>query len=214
MKKWKKRLILLLVVAMAMGGYRLYHYMRIKNVFDEIFYSELELKKKGKANPSLGNVENINKGAGWGSRDDIWYEGYFMLEQYKREVLDADKYMSIEFINGMGREQMLAVKYIFTFAEKIDLYIRYEYYVSKKQVYEQISIYDGTLKNNRDIETREEIESYLKKYNISKEEVQALAQEGLYEIFLTDWFEGNKKYTRFSMEDLGDVEIIRDDLFD
>ena len=210
-----KRKVLICVVLSAlvlMGIFYFLNYGRVKNVFDEIYYSELKLMDRGAGstpNPSLANVESIMYGE-WGSLDSRWYEGESTIETYIEGVLDENKSLWLSFNK---KKQTVVLFYIIDLDERVSLDFKYDYSVDTKQLYQIVEIYDGTLSDDR-IKKGDEIYPYLEKYGISIDEVKRLSDEGLYDIFLTDWFEGNAEYSRFSMDDLGDIEIIKDSILE
>ena len=210
--KRKVFICVVLSVLILVGVFYYRNYGRVKNVFDEIYYSELKLMNRGAGatpNPSLANVENIVKSP-WGSDNKKWYDDGGVSEFYIEGILGEDKQLSVRFNK---KELTVVLFYTINLDERVDMDFKYDYSVDTKVLYQIVEIYDGTLSDNR-VKKGDEIYPYLEKYGISIDEVKRLSDEGLYDIFLTDWFEGNSEYSKFSMDDLGDIEIIKDSILE
>ena len=206
-----KCVIAILVVFVLFKGYDMYSHSNEKNVFDEIYYSELQLANadtKPFPNPSMANVTQIRV-QNW-KTPYIWYDNETHSEHYNIEALPEGRQISIHFNK---KEKNMSITYYIDYSETFSLSITSFYDVDKSHLHQNVCAYDSSLSDDRH-KCAEEIYPYLEQYGISIDEVIALSNEGLHEIFLPDWFEGNKGHSKFSMDNLGNFTITKDPILE
>jgi|GEM_PF-6697452 len=211
-----KSVIAVLAIFVLFKGYDMYSHLNEKNVFDEIYYSELKLLKGYifKPNPNIENLKQIEKDPR-DRRISEWGTLGTAREYYKDGILGENKSITIWFCKGEveGLSKKLEISYEIQISETVKLYLINEYDVSTKNLHQSVHIWDGT-PNDGQSAYGEEIYPYLAQYGISIDEVKVLADEVLYEIFLPDWFEGNNGHSKFSMDNLGDFTITKDPILE
>ena len=204
--------IVIVVIFVLFKGYDIYNHLNEKNVFDEIYYSELKLLKGYifKPNPNIENLEQIEKDPR-DRRISEWGTLGTASEFYKDGILGENKSISFVFCEGEleGVTKMLKISYRIKISETVALYLIHEYDVSTKNLHQRVYTWDGP-RNDGQTAYGEEIYPYLEEYGVSIDEVIALSNEVLYEIFLPDWFKGNKGHSKFSINNLGDFTITKD----
>ena len=199
--------IVIVVIFVFFKGYDMYSHSNEKNVFDEIYYSELKLANadtKPFPNPSMANVTQIRV-QNW-KTPYIWYDNETHSEHYNIEALPEDRQISIHFNK---KEKNMSITYYIDYSETFSLSITSFYDVDKNHLHQSVYAYDSSLSDDRH-KYAEEVYPYLERYGISIDEVIALSNEVLYEIFLPDWFKGNKGHSKFSIDNLGDFTITKD----
>ncbi|WP_262421779.1 TipC family immunity protein [Bacillus aquiflavi] len=71
---------------------------------------------------------------------------------------------------------------------------------------EMIRVYDDPTKESYSTSDPKEIEKFMKKHKMTKEELVNKKKYFLYDKLLTDWFTYNPK-SKFSLEDLGEIYV-------
>ncbi|MFC0405595.1 hypothetical protein BCR24_06870 [Enterococcus ureilyticus] len=199
----KKRLIIVFILLITIWvGYKSLEYLKIKNVFDEIYsgeYDDLGYVLNLKGFPKMKQIE-------WWDRKTADTNNVVgpVIESYKEEYLENGESLSISF---MFSKKEFYIGYTKKIDSNISYEIGYRYDSETKILNEDISIIDDNIEK-WDIEKANEIQKYFDKYNISKKEVQIVADKVLYNKVIKDWI--NTYPSRFSAKNIGKLIIKKD----
>ncbi|WP_429949012.1 hypothetical protein IGJ55_002455 [Enterococcus sp. AZ170] len=198
----KKIFFIILLILIVFGVYKGWGYLKVKNIFDEIYYSEYDdlgyvLNPKGF--PKMKQIERWDR-----KTADTNNVAGPIIESYKEEYLENGESLSISF---MFSKKEFYIGYTKKIDSNISYDIGYRYDSETKILNEDISIIDDNIEK-WDIEKANEIQKYFDKYNISKKEVQIVADNVLYNKVIKDWI--NTYPSRFSAKNIGKVIIKKD----
>ncbi|MBO0445631.1 TipC family immunity protein [Enterococcus ureilyticus] len=201
MKKKPKLVVLCIVISFI--GYKGLEYLKIKNVFDEMYYTEIKDMKKQTANgfPKMKQIKS------WDRKKVQTFDDLTIInEQYKKEFLKQDENLTFHF--GYT-DKILS----FVYTKKIDngifLQMGYSYFVKEKLLKEKVNV---TLSGVDELDptNNKEIEKYLDKYQISKDFLKDKSNEILYNTVIKNWVESYD--SSYTVTDIGEVTIERDQL--
>lgn len=202
----KKRKIILgtiLVVAMLLSGFLYYrNFIRVKNVFDQMYYTMVQNHFDwwgGNRTTLFGNMEQLV------SRDpEVSHieEGFF-IEMYKNEYLEKNQSISIDFIK---KDRKIVFSFGYEFPETDErMWLTYSYDIkSKRLLKEPVTIVSEQYEDAEHFNTNEDdINDFLSRHSLTRTEMDELHEWFLYDRILADWFDANGNKTRFSLENLG-----------
>ncbi|WP_429949022.1 hypothetical protein IGJ55_002450 [Enterococcus sp. AZ170] len=200
----KKRLIIVFILLITIWvGYKSLEYLKIKNVFDEMYYTEIKDMKKQTANgfPKMKQIKS------WDRKKVQTFDDLTIInEQYKKEFLKQDENLTFHF--GYT-DKILS----FVYTKKIDngifLQMGYSYFVKEKLLKEKVNV---TLSGVDELDptNNKEIERYLDKHQISKDFLKDKSNEILYNTVIKNWVESYD--SSYTVTDIGEVTIERDQL--
>lgn len=166
---------------------------RTKNVFEEIYYSECpSIIKKGVTNTSLLGVREC-------------YRGNRTLEQDFGQTI-----YKIELFNNMNATIYIEENNFLefdTFLQNKDYYmcVFCKYNLQEKTLY-LTTVLDDRITDKSVSNVEEVLPQLLSEHGIEASTLNEVS-DIILEEFLRQWFEGNSM-SKFSMEDLGDFEIV------
>ena len=206
-------LLVILLVSVCFFAFKWHVRERNKNVFDEIYYSELFLMDWGFVffpnylKPSLAHVDGIDKSGRWGALMSGWTDDW-TVESYKKNSIGENKEIKIWFYKD---QKVMIIKYKFRISEEITLSFTYHYNVETKCLHQSFLLYDTLLEEDF---KEGAVYSYLDQLELSILDIKQYSNEALYEIFLNDWFVGNEGYSQFSLDNLGKLTITKDPILE
>ena len=208
MNRYKKRIAIIVVslTGLLLAGNLIYrNYIRIQNVFDQMYYTRIRTHynwwcgamggfgNKADSFSKMPQIEPV-------SRDEESYytsEGYFQ-DFYLPEYLGKGERLSTVCSRNNGTVYIEAQKKFNEFT----ITYHYEYDVKTKRMQERVECYD---EDEHSLEIQE-IYRIASKSGVSKEDLIEYKKYFLYDKLLTDWLAANP--SRFSVSDWGNVEFI------
>ncbi|MGX7103944.1 TipC family immunity protein [Gemella sanguinis] len=187
-KKWK---IIIITVVILTGSFYGYYKINNRNAFEEMFNSYYNFVPT----TALYNMPQIDPIP----RDSRGLEVislYYKENKNKIEILLAN-YDDIHSIS---------IHYSVSLLEGVYLLIIYDYDVNTHKLKNYVRFYGDNIPHTKDKEkqTRELVE----KYNLSKEQLQKISDEGLDKV-LTDW--KNYSFSSYSKDNMGRLTIEKDE---
>ena len=193
MKKLNTYWVTLIVIVSIVAGYYTYHKVIIKNVFEEMYDSYYSFTVLGSIDdmPQIEPIPRDEKGAA------VVFLNYKENKNENRIKISLGNYKDI---------QTLSILYSTLVSEKVYLDIIYVYDVNTHILKNYVSFYGNNVPETKDkiSQTRE----LLQKYNISKEQLQKISDEGLDKV-LTDW--KNYSFSPYSKDNMGRLTIEKDE---
>ena len=193
MKKLNTYWVTLIVIVTIVAGYYTYHKVIIKNVFEEMYDSYYSFSVLGSIDdmPQIEPIPRDEKGAA------VVVLNYKENKKENRIEISLGNYKDI---------QTLSILYSTLVSEEVYLDIIYVYDMNTHILKNYVRFYGDNIPETKDkvSQTRE----LLQKYNISKEQLQKISDEGLDKV-LTDW----KRYSNSSYlrDNMGRLTIEKDE---
>ena len=169
---------------------------RTNNVFEEMYYSEcFSIIKGGVTKTSLASVKNCYRADR--DEEEMMYGGTTIV--YDVTIL-KDKSIRVE----VEKNGQIVIKVGINSADNM-MTIHYKYKLKEQKLYVKYFFEDS--KTYEEIANLEEVlPQFLAEQGIEATTLEEVSDIML-EDFLRQWFEGNSM-SKFSMEDLGDFEIV------
>ena len=169
-----------------------------KNIFDEIYQ---ETEKTYHTNNILRNIDGFKISPGWPSDDpNISYTPFGKYETLPKGYSD----ITIDLNFGKGIKGVLIL-----FERKtnsnITLWYSAHYNMQKKVLKKKLAIFEEPRKPGQFIDDEEKVREYLRKNNISKEELEKDFDEIVNQKVLKDWC--SIYDSKYSPNNYGDVKI-------
>jgi len=185
--------------------------IRVGNVFREIYFSEVALLVDGyPTNPSLSNISKISDTPFGLQGNREVFEGV-MVEEYVDGAMGNEKSFTIWVDTN---EETLTLVYTYILEEtdsgKVELVFKYVYEIDTWIMNLYVEVFDDISASDNFLVTNVEMCPYLEKYDLDWEDLRKISNKALYDLFLNDWFESNKGYTKFSKDDLGTITLFED----
>jgi len=191
-----------IIMVCILGGIKLKESMQVKNVFDEMYYSEWkELNySESKGLPNMKQIEHWDR-----KNADLKNSVGPVIERYKSNFLGKNESLTFGFDFS---EKRLLISFAETITSELLYRIDFSYSISEKLLKQNVVIFDET-KDTYTITNPREIEKYLDKYQISKDFLKDKSNEVLYRTVIKDWL--NTYPNHFSLKDIGEVDIEKDE---
>ena len=169
-----------------------------KNIFDEIYQ---ETDKTYHTNNILRNIDGFKISPGWPSDDpNISYTPFGKYETLPKGYSD----ITIDLNFGKGIKGVLIL-----FERKtnsnITLWYSAHYNIKKKVLKKELAIFEEPRQPGQFIDDEEKVREYLRKYNITKEELEKDYDEIVNQKVLKDWC--SIYDSKYSPSNYGDVKI-------
>ena len=169
-----------------------------KNIFDEIYQ---ETEKTYRTNNILRYIDGFKISPGWPSDDpNISYTPFGKYETLPKGYSD----ITIDLNFGKGIKGVLIL-----FERKtnsnITLWYSAHYNMQKKVLKKELAIFEEPRKPGQFIDDEEKVREYLRKNNISKEELEKDYDEIINQKVLKDWC--SIYDSKYSPSNYGDVKI-------
>ena len=193
MKKLNTYWVTLIVIVTIVAGYYTYHKVIIKNVFEEMYDSYYSFSVLGSIDdmPQIEPIPRDEKGAA------VVVLNYKENKKENRIEISLGNYKDIK---------TLSILYSTLVSEEVYLDIIYVYDMNTHILKNYVRFYGDNIPETKDkvSQTRE----LLQKYNISKEQLQKISDEGLDKV-LTDW--KNYSFSPYSKDNMGRLTIEKDE---
>ena len=194
----KKTLSILAIVIIIISSYFYFFPKQPKNIFDEIYQ---ETDKTYHTNNILRNIDGFKISPGWPSDDpNISYTPFGKYETLPKGYSD----ITINFNFGEGIKGVLIL-----FERKtnsnITLWYSAHYNMQKKVLKKELAIFEEPRKPGQFIDDEEKVREYLRKNNISKEDLEKDFDEIVNQKVLKDWC--TIYDSKYSPSNYGDVKI-------
>ena len=169
-----------------------------KNIFDEIYQ---ETEKTYRTNNILRHIDGFKIRAGWPSDDpNISYTPFGKYETLPKGYSD----ITIDLNFGKGIKGVLIL-----FERKtnsnITLWYSAHYNIKKKVLQKELAIFEEPRQPGQYLDDEEKVRNYLKKYNITKEELEKDYDEIINQKVLKDWC--SIYDSKYSPSNYGDVKV-------
>ena len=168
------------------------------NIFDEIYQ---ETEKTYRVNNVLRHIEGFEISPGW--PNDGEYFAYTPSGKYKTHP-EGYKDISIGFNFGSGIKGM-TILFERKTNSNITLWYSAHYNIKKKILKKELAIFEEPRQPGQFIDDEEKVREYLRKNNISKEELEKDFDEIVNQKVLKDWC--SIYDSKYSQSNYGDVKI-------
>ena len=188
-KKWK---IFITAMAVLIGGLYGVYKINNRNAFEEMFNSYYNFVPISALYnmPQIEPIPRDNRGA------DV------VVLNYKEN--NNEREIDITLVGDDN--ESISIFYSVLISNGVHLAIHYSYDINSHKLRNYISFYGDNVPETKD--EKKQIEELLKQYNISKEQLQKISDEGLDKV-LTDW----KRYSNssYSKDNMGRLTIEKDE---
>ena len=194
-----KKIFSLLALALLVVLFCFYFFPKQpKNIFDEIYH---ETEKTYRSNNILRNIDGFKIRPDWSSDDpNISYTPFGKYETLPKGYSD----ITIDLNFGKGIKGVLIL-----FERKtnsnITLWYSAHYNMKKKVLKKELAIFEEPRKPGQFIDDEEKVREYLRKNNISKEELEKDYDEIVNQKVLKDWC--SIYDSKYSPSNYGEVKI-------
>ena len=194
----KKILGLIALIALIISSCFYFFTKQPKNIFDEIYQ---ETEKTYRSNNILRNIDGFEIRPDWSSDDpNISYTPFGKYETLPKGYSD----ITIDLNFGKGIKGVLIL-----FERKtnsnITLWYSAHYNIKKKVLKKELAIFEEPRKPGQFIDDEEKVREYLRKNNISKEELEKDYDEIVNQKVLKDWC--SIYDSKYSPSNYGNVKI-------
>ena len=169
-----------------------------KNIFDEIYQ---ETEKTYRSNNILRKIDGFEIREVW--PNDSEYFAYTPSGKYQTRLGDY-KDISISFNFGEGIKGM-TIRFEKRINSDITLWYSAHYNIKKKVLQKELAIFEEPRQPGQYLEDEEKIREYLRKYNISKGELEQDYDEIVNQKVLKDWC--SIYDSKYSPSNYGDVKV-------
>ena len=194
-----KKIFSLLALALLVVLFCFYFFPKQpKNIFDEIYQ---ETEKTYRTNNILRHIDGFKISPGWPSDDpNISYTPFGKYETLPKGYSD----ITIDLNFGKGIKGVLIL-----FERKtnsnITLWYSAHYNIKKKVLKKELAIFEEPRQPGQFIDDEEKVREYLRKNNISKEELEKDYDEIVNQKVLKDWF--SIYDSKYSPSNYGEVKV-------
>ena len=194
-----KKIFSLLALALLVVLFCFYFFPKQpKNIFDEIYH---ETEKTYRSNNILRNIDGFKIRPDWSSDDpNISYTPFGKYETLPKGYSD----ITINLNFGKGIKGVLIL-----FERKtnsnITLWYSAHYNIKKKVLKKELAIFEEPRKPGQFIDDEEKVREYLRKNNISKEELEKDYDEIINQKVLKDWC--SIYDSKYSPSNYGEVKV-------
>ena len=169
-----------------------------KNIFDEIYQ---ETEKTYRSNNILRKIDGFEIREVW--PNDSEYFAYTPSGKYQTRLGDY-KDISISFNFGEGIKGM-TIRFEKRINSDITLWYSAHYNIKKKVLQKELAIFEEPRQPGQYLEDEEKIREYLRKYNISKEELEQDYDKIVNQKVLKDWC--TIYDSKYSPSNYGEVKV-------
>ena len=171
-----------------------------KNIFDEIYQ---ETEKTYRTNNILRNIDGFKISPGWPSDDPNISNNPFGIYDNKTTPSNYSK-IKISFNFGEGIKGM-TIRFERKTNSNITLWYSAHYNIKKKILKKELAIFEEPRQPGQFIDDEEKVREYLRKNNISKEELEKDFDEIVNQKVLKDWC--SIYDSKYSPSNYGDVKV-------
>ena len=188
-KKWK---ISIMAIAVLLGSLYGIYKANNRNAFEEMFNSYYNFVPIS-ALYNMPQIEPI-------PRDNIGAD--VVVLNYKEN--NNEREIDITLVGDDN--ESISIFYSVLISDGVHLAINYSYDINSHKLRNYVSFYGDNVPKTKD--EKKQIEELLKQYNISKEQLQKISDEGLDKV-LTDW--KNYSGSSYSKDNMGRLTIEKDE---
>ena len=188
-KKWK---IFITAIIVLVGGLYGYYKINNRNAFEEMFNSYYNFVPTT-ALYNMPQIEPIG-------RDNFGLD----IVTLKYEENNNEKEREIYLINSDNK--IISIRYSVLISDGVHLAIYYSYDINDRKLTDYVNFYGKNVPRADD--DQKQTRELLEKYNISKEQLQKISDEGLDKV-LTDW--KNYSGSSYSKDNMGRLTIEKDE---
>ena len=188
-KKWKIFITAMIVLVGSLYGY---YKINNRNAFEEMYNSYYNFLPT----TALYNMPQI---------EPIGRDNYGLdIVTLKYEENNNEKERGIYLINSDNK--IISIRYSVLISDGVHLAIYYSYDINSRKLTDYVNFYGKNVSDTKD--EKQQTRELLEKYNISKEQLQKISDEGLDKV-LTDW----KRYSgsSYSKDNMGRLTIEKDE---
>ena len=189
-KKWK---ISIMAIVVLIGGLYGVYKVNNRNAFEEMFNSYYNFVPISALYnmPQIEPIPRDNRGA------DV------VMLNYKEN--NNERKIRISLVGDIN--ERISIFYSVLISDGVHLAIHYSYDINSHKLRNYVSFYGDNVPETKD--EKKQIEELLKQYNISKEQLQKISDEGLDKV-LTD----RKRYSNssYSKDNMGRLTIEKDEI--
>ena len=171
-----------------------------KNIFDEIYQ---ETEKTYHTNNILRNIDGFKISPGWPSDDPNISNNPFGVYDNKTTPSNYSK-IKISFNFGKGIKGM-TIRFEKRINSDITLWYSAHYNIKKKVLQKELAIFEEPRKPGQFIDDEEKVREYLRKNNISKEDLDKDYDEIVNQKVLKDWC--SIYDSKYSPSNYGEVKV-------
>ena len=171
-----------------------------KNIFDEIYQ---ETEKTYHTNNILRHIDGFKISPGWPSDDPNISNNPFGVYDNKTTPSNYSK-IKISFNLGSGIKGM-TIRFEKRINSDITLWYSAHYNIKKKILKKELAIFEEPRKPGQFIDDEEKVREYLRKNNISKEELEKDYDEIVNQKVLKDWC--SIYDSKYSPSNYGEVKV-------
>ena len=171
-----------------------------KNIFDEIYQ---ETEKTYHTNNILRNIDGFKISPGWPSDDPNISNNPFGVYDNKTTPSNYSK-IKISFNFGKGIKGM-TIRFEKRINSDITLWYSAHYNIKKKVLQKELAIFEEPRKPGQFIDDEEKVREYLRKNNISKEDLDKDYDEIVNQKVLKDWC--TIYDSKYSPSNYGEVKV-------
>ena len=189
-KKWK---IFITAMIVLVGSFYGYYKANNRNVFEEMYNSYYNILPI-RTIDNMPQIESISKDE---RKKDI------VALKYKKN--DNENNVTVTLVKKDDKK-IITIQYDVNISEGVNVYVTYIYDMNSHKLSNSVSVYGDKVPNNED--RIEKMRGFIEQYNISKEQLQKISDDGLDKV-LTDW----KRYSNssYSKDNMGRLTIEKDE---
>ena len=189
-KKWK---IFITAMIVLVGSFYGYYKANNRNVFEEMYNSYYNILPI-RTIDNMPQIESIPKDE---REKDI------VALKYKKN--DNENNVTVTLVKKDDKK-IITIQYDVNISEGVNVYVTYIYDMNSHKLSNSVSVYGDKVPNNED--RIEKMRGFIEQYNISKEQLQKISDDGLDKV-LTDW----KRYSNssYSKDNMGRLTIEKDE---
>lgn len=203
-KPIKKLLILLVSLIGVLVSINVYNKMKVKNIFDEIYYAGAGATNEPFEKPRsvIENIPDIESQVYYLS--SISENGEKITEERYQEGKLPDSMSNLSMVFYSKKKKMI-INVSYNITSTVNLSIDSTYDISKKRLVKTVSFFDKERKGSVFVNDKNDVKNYLTTYNISEKQINTWNNQGMNHILLKDW---TSVYpSKYSPSNLGNVEI-------
>ena len=189
-KKWK---IFITAVIVLVGSFYGYYKINNRNAFEEMYNSYYNILPI-RTIDNMPQIESIPK--------DEREKNIVALKCKKN---DNENNVTVTLVKNDDKK-IITIQYDVNISEGVNVYVTYIYDMNSHKLSNSVSVYGDKVPNNED--RIEKMKGFIEQYNISKEQLQKISDEGLDKV-LTDW--KNYSGSSYSKDNMGRLTIEKDE---
>ena len=189
-RKWN---IFIIAVVILISSFYGYYKANNRNAFEEMYNSYYNILPI-RTIDNMPQIESIPKDE---REKDI------VALKYKKN--DNENNVTVTLVKKDDKK-IITIQYDVNISEGVNVYVTYIYDMNSHKLSNSVSVYGDKVPNNED--RIEKMKGFIEQYNISKEQLQKISDDGLDKV-LTDW--KNYSGSSYSKDNMGRLTIEKDE---